>query len=261
MKLGASTSCYYPLETELALDKVIAGGFSCTEIFFNTYSELQPDFVSMLAEKAERAGLEVVSVHPFSSFAETTCLFGNYDRRADDFLQLYERYFQACNVLGAKLVVLHGALLQSKTFVPEERYIERFCRLADIGKRYGVTLAQENVNRHFSENPAFLLKLKYALGSDFKLVLDIKQALRAGFDPFEFVRLFGRDIVHLHISDHDDEKDCIPPGKGRFDFERLVREMNAFDYKGCYMMEIYRDDYRVSEELAQSAAFLKGIQK
>lgn len=259
MEFGASTSCYYPLETELAVDKVIDGGFSCTEIFFNTYSELMPGFIKMLTEKAKAGGLEITSVHPFTSFAETTCLFGNYQRRANDFLELYKRYFDACNLLGAKYVVIHGAILNSKAFVSAEHYMERYSALAELGKTFDVIVAQENVNRHFSENPAFLHQMKYALGEDFKLVLDIKQAYRAGFDPFEFVASFASDIVHIHISDHDMEKDCIPPGKGIFDFQRLAAEMDKAQYKGKYMIEIYRDDYNVEEELAESKRFLSGL--
>lgn len=259
MEFGASTSCYYPLETERAIEKVIAGGFACTEIFFNTYSELTAGFVKMLAKKAQDGNLDVVSVHPFSSFAETHCLFGNYERRAEDFLELYKKYFEACNLLGAQIVVIHGALLASKTFVPEERYMERYSRLVSLGKRFGVTVAQENVNRHFSENPVFLRKMKLALGDDFKLVLDLKQALRAGVDPFTFVKTFGSDIVHIHISDHEGARDCIPPGKGSFDFSRLVKEMGEAQYKGKYMIEIYCDDYDVEKELADSKQFLTHI--
>lgn len=259
MEFGASTSCYYPLETEAAIDKVIAGGFACTEIFFNTYSEMSSDFVSLLAKKARAGHLEVAAVHPFTSFAETTCLFGDYERRVVDFLALYEKYFVACNLLGANILVLHGAMLKGKTFVPEERYMERYHRLAELGRRYGVTVAQENVNRHFSENPAFLRRMKEALGEEFHLVLDVKQALRAGFDPFVFVEEFGSDIVHLHISDHSEKQDCIPPGRGQFDFARLAREMDQVQYGGKYMIEIYQDNYDVEKELAESRRFLSTL--
>lgn len=259
MDFGASTACYYPLETELAIDKIIEGGFSCTEIFFNTYSEIMPGFVSALAQKTRSAALDVVSVHPFSSFAETHCLFGDYPRRADDFIELYQHYFEACNILGASILVIHGALKKAKTSIPQERYMERYGKLAALGKSYGVTVAQENVYRHFSEDVSFLKKMKQALGNDFKLVLDVKQAWRAGYDPFDFVQAFASDIVHIHISDHDSEKDCIPPGKGTFNFARLKQMMDKAQYTGKYMVEIYREDYDVEAELAESKRFLSAM--
>lgn len=259
MEFGASTSCYYPLPTEEAIQKITDGGFAYTEIFFNTYSELTPGFVQGLSNVAKAGGTRVVSVHPFTSFAETHCLFGNYERRADDFYELYKRYFETCNLLGAGIVVIHGALLRGKTFIPEERYMERYSRLVQFGKQFGVTVAQENVNMHFSENPSFLHKMKMCLGDDFKLVFDVKQAVRSGFDPFLFVRDFGEDIVHIHISDHDGEKDCMPPGRGAFDFKRLTDEMAEAQYTGKYMIEIYCDDYNVERELAKSKRFLSEL--
>lgn len=256
MKFGASTSCYYPLETEYALDKIIAGGFQRTEIFFNTYTELDSHFVQTLAQQARTAQLEVVAVHPFSSFAETHCLFGNYERRADDFYELYKKYFQACNVLGATIVVIHGALLRAKMNIPNALYFERFDRLVQMGKQFGVTVAQENVNKHFSENPLFLRQLKQALGDDFHMVFDVKQAVRAGVDPFAFTDEFGRDIVHVHISDHNTRRDCMPPGKGTFNFSMLEQKMEQAEYSGAYMIEIYQDDYDVERELKESKQFL-----
>lgn len=260
MKIGASSACYYPLETEQALDKIIKGGFQCTEIFFNTYSELTPVFVKILAHKAEVAQLEVIAVHPFSSFAETHCLFGNYERRVADFLELYKKYFDACNVLGATVVVIHGAMLRAKSNVPTALYFERFDRLVQLGKQFDIIVAQENVNKHFSESPLFLRQLKEALGADFHMVFDVKQAVRAGVDPFVFIDEFGQDIVHMHISDHNASRDCMPPGKGMFDFGLLSQKMAQTQYSGAYMIEIYQDDYEVELELAESKRFLTAIE-
>ena len=48
MKLGVSTSCFYPLETELALEQVGKSGVRNTEIFFNAESELKDSFIDIL---------------------------------------------------------------------------------------------------------------------------------------------------------------------------------------------------------------------
>ena len=34
----------------------------------------------------------------------------------------------------------------------------------------------------------------------------------------DFAEKFKNDIVHIHISDHTENADCMPPGKGKFDF-------------------------------------------
>ena len=259
MKFGASTSCYYPLDTEKALEHVIRLGFKSTEIFFNTYSELEPSFIGMLGRQLGNSGVKLVSVHPFSSFAEGHCLFGDYQRRADDMMELYRRYFDACVSMGADKVVIHGAMLRLREKIPDERYFERFAKLSEIADGYGVTLAQENVNAHFSESPEFLKKMRSQLGDRFKMVFDIKQAVRAGYDVFDFLETFLGDIVHIHISDNTAGKDCMPPGKGTFDFKKFFSVLDENGYTGYNMIEIYHDDYNVDKELAESRKFLLNL--
>ena len=48
MRVGASTACFFPLETEKALANVLDLGFATAEIFFNTSSELEDSFVRNL---------------------------------------------------------------------------------------------------------------------------------------------------------------------------------------------------------------------
>ena len=44
MKIGVSTSCFYPVETEIALEEIGKAGVKVTEVFFNAQSELKPAF-------------------------------------------------------------------------------------------------------------------------------------------------------------------------------------------------------------------------
>ena len=77
IELGVSSACYYPLETEIAVEKIINNGFRSCEIFFNSPSETMPAFLSNLKEKTDRAGLHVRSFHPYMSFAESFFLFSS----------------------------------------------------------------------------------------------------------------------------------------------------------------------------------------
>ena len=45
MKFGASTACFYPLETEKALKKVCELGYKYAEVFMNAPSELEEPFL------------------------------------------------------------------------------------------------------------------------------------------------------------------------------------------------------------------------
>ncbi len=259
METGASTSCFYPLETEKALKKIAECSFNKTEIFFNTIRELDDGFVKELKNIADGSGVKICSIHPFSSFMETNCLFGNYKRRFEDIMKLYERYCEVCNILGCNIVVIHGASVYAKNPVSDELYFERFSELCEMGKKYGVRFCQENVNNHLSQSIDFCKKLRSALGEDFNMVFDVKQSVRAKQNTFEFLNEFKNDIVHIHISDNSKNADCMPPGRGEFDFKRLFSEMENVGYNGEYMIEIYSNDYNVEKELKKSKEYLSKL--
>ncbi len=47
----------------------------------------------------------------------------------------------------------------------------------------------------------------------FKMIFDIKQAIRSGYSPFEVLDEMKNEIVHVHISDSNSKFDCLPPGR------------------------------------------------
>ena len=257
MNVGASTSCFYPLETEKSLDKVITLGFKSAEIFFNSSSELEPDFVKELKNQADGEGVRILSVHPFSSSLENTCIFGEYQRRFDDYIGLYQKHFQAAAMLGADICVIHGGIARQKRDISDDFYFERFAKLIELGKREGVRVCQENVVRFRSESLEFLKNMRSALGSDFHMVYDIKQSIRCGYDPFEVLDEMKNEIVHVHISDNNSECDCMPPGRGNFDYKRLFGELEKANYQGGYVIEIYSKGYDVEKELTASKQFFE----
>lgn len=259
MEIGASTACFYPLETEKALQNVCNLGFKTAEIFMNSPSELDESFVKELKAISDNSGTKIVSVHPFSSFLESSCIFGDYQRRFDDFIGIYEKTCHAAAMLGAGIVVIHGAVAKPKIPIPDERYFERFKMLIDIGRREGVSVCQENVNRFKSESIDFCKKMREALGKDFRMVFDIKQSLRAGQEPFLFLEEFKNEIAHVHISDNGLDGDCLPPGRGSFDFQRMVHILNDAEFSGNYVIEIYSGNLDVVGELKESKAYLKKL--
>lgn len=261
MNVGASTSCFYPLETEKSLERVINLGFDKCEVFFNTLSELKEPFVKDLRNMADSSGTKVLSVHPFSSALENNCIFGEYQRRYDDFIDIYKMHCHAAAMLGAKIVVIHGAIAKAKRPLPAEHYFERFASLIEIGKQEGVMVCQENVNLFRSQSIDFCKQMRDYLGNDFHMVFDIKQSIRAGYDPFDFVDEFKNQIAHIHLSDNCEIADCMPPGRGSFDFKRLFNTLDSVNYNGDYVIEIYSKGYNVDSELALSKKFLEELTK
>ncbi len=257
LSIGVSTSCYYPLATEESLKKIALPGAKTCEIFFNSFSELDKPFLNELCHIKDEYGIHVPSVHPFFSFAEPYLLFSEYERRFWDTVELYKKYFEAANTLGARILVLHGG--KESNAVHEELYFERFAKLLEVGKAFGVMTAQENVVHYRSQSPNFLGRMKKYIGDDFKVVLDIKQAARAGCSPFEFIQLLKNTIVHVHISDSNNQHDCIPPGEGTFDFARLLAEMNVLGYTGDYIIELYRHSFESDSQITASRIFMERL--
>lgn len=257
MPFGISTSCIYPLNTEDSLSELGKLGVKTAEVFLNSISETSAEFANCLNKIKDEYGMRITAVHPFSSFSETYMLFGEYKRRFYDVFDFYRRCFEFTAAVGADVSIIHGSLLTGK--ISEEEYFERFSSLVEAGKEFGVRVAQENVNRHFSESPGFLRKLKAVLGEDFSLVFDVKQAVRAGYSPIEFAEEFKKDIVHIHVSDHDADRDCIAPGKGIFDFRKLISVMNSADYSGDYIVELYRESFYSYSDLADALLYLQSL--
>lgn len=257
MKIGVSSASLYPLHAEDAFAELAALGVRCAELFANSTCEARDPVVGEIEQTCRKNGIEVLSFHPFSSPMESVYLFSTYDRRIEEMIQLYSEFFGTMKRLGAKIFVLHGAILSSKC--PPEHYVKQFRLLAETGRKYGVTVAQENVSYCLSGDLEFLKMMKRELGGYARFVLDLKQVRRAHGDTFEYIRALGENIVHLHISDGSVERDCLPVGHGEFDFRRLMQGMDALGYSGAYMMELYRQNYDEFARLRESVDRLQDI--
>ena len=251
MNIGVSTASLYPLHAEDAFRELAVRGIRTIEVFANSTCEAKEPIISVMTGLAEEHGITVPSLHPFSSPMESVYLFGSYDRRIEEMLELYRCFFEGMNKLGARIFILHGAIKSSKC--SPEHYVKQFRLLAETAREYGITVAQENVCYCLSGEPDFLRMMKRELGEYAKFVLDLKQARRSGADIFGLADALGDSIIHCHVSDADADSDCLPIGKGSFDFRAFHERMAAYGYDGSYIVELYRHNYSDFDELVQSS--------
>ncbi|MFA9381939.1 MAG: sugar phosphate isomerase/epimerase family protein, partial [Acetanaerobacterium sp.] len=130
-------------------------------------------------------------------------------------------------------------------------------RLYELGRSYGVFVAQENVVRCRSHSAQFIGEMRSALGEDVRFVLDTKQAVRAGQDLFEMVDAMGERLLHVHLSDHSERGDCLPVGSGTLDIKRLLNALKTVGFDENVIMELYRENFDEPEELMVSLKTLE----
>ena len=258
MKIGASSSCFYPLETEKSFQLLCENDFKDIEIFFNSPSETSSSFVRELKAIKDFYGVSVPSLHPYESFGEGYNFFSHYYRRYEDACENYKRFFSAAAELGARYVIMHGAKYGAD--ICDGEYAERFTRLNEIAMTFGCFMAHENVVDFSGQRPE-LMKLMKSYGKEnFKMVLDVKQARKAKIQPKEYIEAVGESIIHVHLSDCSEKSMCTPPSeKGLFDFRELFTELKGINYKGKYIIELYSDGFDTVQDIVNSAKYLEKI--
>lgn len=259
MRVGVSTACLYPLETEKSLKLLLDLGINKFEIFLNSISELSENFINELKITLCTKNGVVSSVHPFTSSFEPFLLFSDYYRRFEDGIEFYKQYFSIAKLLGAKIVVLHGDNSKFNNCITDNEYFNRFMKISECAEEYNIILAQENVNGFRSESIEFINKMNNYTGNKAKYVLDIKQAIRAKQDPYIMCEAMSCGLVHFHINDYREEQDCLLPGFGNIDYSKIKKILDSCSYKGDIIIEVYRNSYSDLFDIKKSYDYTKCI--
>lgn len=246
MVAGISTACFYPEPTEDALKRLAKQRVAATEVFLNSFSELEPDYLRELRRIADGSGLRILSVHPFLSGLEPMLFFSRYPRRFEDGRDLYKRFYQAACILGGDIVVFHGNARQLP--IPNENYFRRYGVLLRDAAGEGVRLCHENVARCVGRDPGFFASMRAALPQA-RFVLDIKQVLRAGESVDRYLTDMGEGIAHIHISDHGPAGDCLSIGRGDFNIPEFLVRLRKIGFDAGVVVELYRENFGSDVEL------------
>lgn len=258
MDIGLSTACFYPnLYTENSIEKMKELGFNHGEIFLNTPSEYEEEFLKLLLEKKELHEFKVNSVHAFSSSFEPF-LFDKYDRRRKDMLVHFKKVCKAAQILGASCYTFHGMRYTDFNELDTKFIIDRYNELAYIALETGIKLAQENVSWCMSSDLKFLTLLSKGCKYPVYFTLDLKQAYKANVSIEKYIKVMGNNIVNLHINDRDEKFPCLLPGKGTLNYENISIELNNVKYSGKGIIEVYSNNYLNYEELTKAKDFVFG---
>ena len=260
MQVGISSAVFYPMEVEKSVSRIIDLGFKKCEVFINCECEYSDSFIDDIRARLDAGGVEVVSMHPYTSLIEGMLFFTPYPRRVEDALNSYRRCFRAASRLGAKYFTFHGDRSFSGTVkaqIPIEAHCDVLRRLVGAANDYGIVFTQENVSWCSSADPEYLLALRDNLGGKLGFTLDLKQARRAGVDVAEYIRVMGSDLKNIHISDYSAAEPCLLPGEGEADYVKFLRDIASVGYSGDLLIEVYSSNFSEDAQLIASKKLLE----
>lgn len=252
--IGISTASFFDtlmLEDAPALFR--KWGVRNAEYYLNCAFEYAPAFIDDLKKRSDDAGVRVVAVHPMSLQFEPL-LFTPHPRQREEAINSYAEVLKAGEKLGADHYVMHGPVVLQGVAknLQLERLAPIFDRLSDMAEDHGMHLTLENVSYSIMPSPEIGTELHALLKRPLYHTLDLKQSIRAGYDPMAFVDAFGEQIIAVHACDCDTSSGkprfCLPP-RGNLDFKRIVTALQRKGFCGTVLLEAYSDMFRTHEEL------------
>jgi len=258
MRLGLSSAAFYGrLETEDAAEELKEFPLDCCEIFVETHSEYSTQFGALVREKL--GGLPCRAIHAKGTQFEGD-LFGSSPRQRRDAFQILRNVLDCGQAMGAEVYVFHGQADYRGGLHPGRmpRLCETVEQMNDLAGERGIKLAWENVSWCTLKRPEDAAYLMEAC-PELYFVLDIKQAVQAGEDPFDFLPVLHDRLIHIHLLDFDSSGWLCLPGRGMFDFARLHRELTGMGYQGDVILEPYAAQTEDETALMESICYLRKV--
>ena len=261
MRAGISTaSLFLRKYNEDALPLLDELGIDCAEGFLTSFSEYGKEFGQFLASR--KGGLQINSVHDLNTQFEPQ-LFNAHERVKADAYAVLDKVLEGANALGAPYYTFHGTSRMKRAARSGKNdnfpsMIKGFAELTAYCKNKGVTLCLENVEWSTYNRPGVFSVLANEI-PELRGVLDIKQARISEFPYEEYLQEMGERLAYVHVSDVTEQGKICLPGKGVFDFERLVKQLKDVGFQGALLIEVYKDDYQEVSELKTSYDFLQEI--
>lgn len=255
MRVGISTaSLFNRVPTESAFDVLRQMRVDTTEVFLNTFSEYEKPFADALV--ARKGTINVHSVHALSTQFEPQLFTANARVRADA-ENIFKKVCYAGAVLGAKYFTFHGPVrLKDKEYVFDYAKLgDRINQLSEIAQAYGLRISYENVHWTYFNNPDYFRRLKLQC-PNLGATLDIKQAMQSGINVYKFLDVMADRLTTVHLCDYNAKGETRIPGQGKFNFEKLFRELDALNINVQMFVEVYTQDYRDLNELKESYDYL-----
>ena len=259
--IGLSTGCFHQTPILDCLETIRASGFCMIEVVF---SPAHLDYKNLVdvrhtALRIEELGMEAYSFHaPFANDIDISSPdFATREHALDEILYAVE----AASMLGVHYFVIHPGPENADIPSREERMV-RIENVISVLNRVAVRCAEAGIKCVLENKLPHLLfgsssDIVWILGSletnEVGACLDTGHAYLAG-DLYNLVFKLGPYLRMLHVHDnkgHSDEH--LPPGEGRIEWGRLVRELVQVSFHGAMILEV-AGSQNLEETMARARA-------
>ncbi len=255
MRVGISTASFFNrVATENCFNILKQMQVDTCEVLLNTFSEYEKPFVDALVSR--KGDIYVHSVQALAAQFEPQLFNTNPRVRADAEL-IFRKVCYAGAMLGAKFYTFHGpSRLKRRNYAFDFIKVgDRINALCEIAQSYGLRLSYENVHWTYFNYPDYFRQLKKQCPS-LCGTLNVTQAIRSGYDVYKYLDVMEDRVSTVHLCDYYKD-DTLLPGKGKFNFEKLFKELDKRNINAHLFIEVYSKDYKDVNEIKDSYDYIR----
>ncbi len=172
-----------------------------------------------------------------------------------------EVVLERLHAIGGTMIGLTvGDAKHIKTEIELDVQADTLKHIIEICRKYKIA---PNLHNHTFEMENDMHDLRGTLKRlpDIKLGPDLNWLVRAGVDPVSFIKMYGHQMVYMHIRDQQaDGKWTEAVGEGIIDFPAIAQALNDINYKGRAAVELafdapplraVKEDWKISRQYVQ----------
>lgn len=235
MQLGFPTNPCYDILGEI--EWIGKNGFDYADLFVEEPSSPEKINATKVAAMLKRYSLGSVG-----HIAWHIPIGSAVKSRREAAVKEVQRHIMLFSRIGTEKVTVHSNWPEGKFSVSDaiNYQTDSLLSIVDEGKKRGIKIMYEPLYTRFDDVKS--VEKILATVPDIFLNLDIGHANLFGRDPVDFIRKFGKKIIHVHAHDNDGVSDLhMPIGCGVVDWERVIESLKR-RYDGTITLEVFVPD-------------------
>jgi len=247
ISLNISTIRTYKLPVEQQIEVCGKAGFDGIELWMSDIQAYQENGGNLtgLATKLKDNKLVLENIIGFAPWA-----VDDPNRRKTGFQQM-KREMEMTASLGGKYIAapMSGVNRLESSL---DDYAERFLRIIEAGKEFGVTPLLEQWGAGALYKLADAVSIIIATGHpDANLLLDFYHLYRGGnsYDSLNLINLARLPVFHINDYPADPPREQLNdryrvyPGDGICPFEKIIPQMRENGFNGAFSVELFNEEY------------------